>query len=825
MKNKGKIFFLLLISIFFIEKTSSEEKFIFESKSIEFLNSNNLIKASDGVTISDQTGIIIESKNSEYDKLKGVLKLNGDVFIKDKINDLNFKSDNATYFANDGLIEFIDNIQFKDLKKNIQVESEKITYQKTNEKIISENSTLIKFEPGYFITGKNVTYDNLKLKLFSKNKAILKDNLNNEIEIENFQYSFNDKILKSEKLNFKDYEGNKYNTGNAIIDLSNQKIASKDIEILYSKGELGENAKLKGKSLLMENNITNISKGIFTTCKINNNCAPWSIKSEKITHNKSKKTIYYDNSVFQLYDFPVFYFPKFFHPDPTVKRQSGFLTPSLMSSSTIGNSIKIPYYQVVSEDKDFTFTPRIFSNYDILLQNEYRQVNKHTNHISDFSVKKLNQSNKTHFFSNTKIDLSNELIFSDLEFNIEKTSNDTYLKKNKITSNTRSSLNQSLLNSFIKYNASTDDLKISTEFQVFEDLTKDKNSDKFQYIYPNFSISKLIQPKSDIKGELNYQISGSNIQKDTNIRETSIINDLNYSSDNFFSKFGTKSNLDLLFKNTLKKGDNSSSYDKNTKNEIYTAAIFNSSYPLKKLHNNNFISNLTPKILARYSPNNNENLTNSNRKINSTNIFSNNRLGIGDSIEGGQSITIGLDYNYIDNNNNEFLNFSINQIFRDEKDFRLPLKSTMQNKSSDLVGNFNFYPNQNFKIYYDFSMDNNFDTMNYNKLNSEFTVNNFITSFEFLEENNDIGTDSYLKSDLKYLINNSSSIGYNTRRNRKTNLTEYYNLIYEYKNDCLIAAIEYNKDYYQDRDLAPSEEIFFKLTITPFTSVNSPNLK
>ena len=26
------------------------------------------------------------------------------------------------------------------------------------------------------------------------------------------------------------------------------------------------------------------------------------------------------------------YFPKFFHPDPTVKRQSGFLTPSFNNS-------------------------------------------------------------------------------------------------------------------------------------------------------------------------------------------------------------------------------------------------------------------------------------------------------------------------------------------------------------------------------------------------------------------------------------------------------------------------------------------------------------
>ena len=51
------------------------------------------------------------------------------------------------------------------------------------------------------------------------------------------------------------------------------------------------------------------------------------------------------------------------------------------------------------------------------------------------------------------------------------------------------------------------------------------------------------------------------------------------------------------------------------------------------------------------------------------------------------------------------------------------------------------------------------------------------------------------------------------------NYKNYYNLIYEYKNDCLIAGIKYNKTYYSDRDLQPAEELMFKLTLVPLTSV------
>ena len=55
-------------------------------------------------------------------------------------------------------------------------------------------------------------------------------------------------------------------------------------------------------------------------------------------------------------------------------------------------------------------------------------------------------------------------------------------------------------------------------------------------------------------------------------------------------------------------------------------------------------------------------------------------------------------------------------------------------------------------------------------------------------------------------------------RNRKINLTEYYDLVYEYKNDCLTAGIKYKKSYYQDRDLKPNEDLFFTITLFPLTT-------
>ena len=81
-----------------------------------------------------------------------------------------------------------------------------------------------------------------------------------------------------------------------------------------------------------------------------------------------------------------------------------------------------------------------------------------------------------------------------------------------------------------------------------------------------------------------------------------------------------------------------------------------------------------------------------------------------------------------------------------------------------------------------------------------------------------MGSSNSLENILKYEVDKNNFISFKTRRNRKINLTEYYDLVYEYKIDCLTAGIKYNKTYYEDRDLKPSENIYFTISLFPLTS-------
>ena len=123
-----------------------------------------------------------------------------------------------------------------------------------------------------------------------------------------------------------------------------------------------QDPRIYGSSSLSDQNKTVVNNAIFTSCKLNDNCPPWSIKAEKITHDKIKKDMIYKNAILKIYDVPVLYFPKFFHPDPSVKRRSGFLQPQFNNSETLGSSLYIPYFKTLGPDKDLTLNQHFLKN-------------------------------------------------------------------------------------------------------------------------------------------------------------------------------------------------------------------------------------------------------------------------------------------------------------------------------------------------------------------------------------------------------------------------------------------------------------------------------
>ncbi len=317
--------------VFVDSKVILANEFLFNTETIEVLNNGNNILAKNGIVKSNIEKIEIISDSFYLDKKTTILKTtSGEVKFLD--TGFNIKANNHEY--NNTLSTLL---------------------ATGNVKIVHDLQKLT-------LSTENIFFDNKKKIIRSESKTIINDKFGNNFEVESFNYSLKDNLIKINNAILIDVSNNIFNLKKAYINLNTEKLVAENISIDFNKKyfQMEGDPRLKGTTLKSNKNQTIITNGVFTPCKKNDSCPPWQLSAGEIKHDKKKKTIYYKNAWLKIYDKPVFYFPKFFHPDPTVKRQSGFLMPSFDASNSIGSSFNIPYYNVLAENKDITIKPRFF---------------------------------------------------------------------------------------------------------------------------------------------------------------------------------------------------------------------------------------------------------------------------------------------------------------------------------------------------------------------------------------------------------------------------------------------------------------------------------
>ena len=824
-------------------------------------NKNIIISKNNSRAISQDNKIEITAKNFEYDRSKNIITAEENVFVNDKVGKNKIYSDYISYNLNEDIIISKNNSRaisqdnkieitaknFEyDRSKNIitaeenvfvndkvgknKIYSDYISYNLNEDIIATEGKTSGLIQSKYNFDTTDLILDNKRKELMSKKQTNIQDK-NNLYKLKNFKYSINSKVIAGNNAliitNYNLPKSDKLYFSSVIINLEKFNFIGKDTEISLHK-DIFDNTKndprLKGVSSVKSGELTVINKGIFTTCNKDKNCPPWAIKAEKITHDKKNKKLIYDNATLKIFDVPVLYFPKFFHPDPSVKRQSGLLTPKMSNSNILGNTINIPYFHVISENKDLTFSPTISDKETTFLQTEYRQENKNSNFIADIgfvnnfkSKYSIEKKNIMHLFMKSEVDLNlNDFSSSVLDIYFEKTNKDTYLKifdsyllNNKIKPN-----NENILSSGIDLKLNNENFNLETGFSAFEDLNK-KQNDRYQYILPYYKFNSSIN--NDF-GSIYFYSKGNNILQDTNNLRTRIINDLNFSSQDFlYSDTGFKSNFNIYFKNVNTVAKKDKVYKSSAQSEIMNIVETNTSYPLIK-SSKSTKEKLTPKLSFRINPSDMKNNSNIERTINVNNIFSIDRLGLEDTIESGKSLTAGIDYVRSNSLKNEEISIKLAKVYRDGKENNIPNNTSLNSTKSYLFGSLDYEKNKIININYNFATEDLIDDFVYHDLGLNLSLNNFVTDFNFIKEDGNFGTSHIIENKSTLNFDNNNFVSFRTRRNEEINLTEYYDLIYEYKYDCLVAGLKFNKTYYQDRELEPSEELFFSITITPLAT-------
>ncbi|MEL6421588.1 MAG: LPS-assembly protein LptD, partial [Pseudomonadota bacterium] len=122
--------------------------------------------------------------------------------------------------------------------------------------------------------------------------------------------------------------------------------------------------------------VTVFERGVYTPCK---ECKDdptkpptWRIKAARVIQNTELGDISYEDASLEFFGVPVAYAPFFSHPDPRIKRRSGFLRPMPGYSSELGAYLEVPYFWAIAPNADFTFSPRLMTEQGLLGQLEFR---------------------------------------------------------------------------------------------------------------------------------------------------------------------------------------------------------------------------------------------------------------------------------------------------------------------------------------------------------------------------------------------------------------------------------------------------------------------
>jgi len=797
MKNN----FIILILIFLFSGNSLAENILIEAKKISLDKKNQISIFEDDVNVSTLDGNNIKSEYATYNKIKEVIKLKKNIVATDK-------------------------------EKNT-IYTESAEYDKKKDFFRSVGNTKIVTSENYIINGKDINFDNKKGFITTDENAVIIDNDNNKIFLDNFSYNTKEYIFKSVGYTkIEDKEGNVYEFSQLYIDTKKKEILGTDIKFFGNSKSIKITEKNKPRIFSNTLKITNeksfFNKSVFTVCdyRENDKCPPWSIQATQMLHDNKKKTIYYDNALIKIYDIPILYLPKLSHPDPSVKRRSGFLVPTLKNSKSLGQEISIPYFWNINNDKNFTFTPKMFLDENPLFLGEYEQAFKNASLVTDFgytqgfkkSSSKKKKGDNSHFFANFKKYFS----FSDdsesiLNFKLQNISDNKYLKSYKINSKIVDYNTDSLENS-LEFTHESDDSFFGLSTNIYEDLGVEKRSDKFEYILPEITIDKNLISDNRI-GILDFNSTYKVHNYDTDKYTNFLVNNFNWNFKDTYLSSGLNTKILGNFKNINYETKNIDLYKNDTTSEFFGSLGYLSELRLFK-KNGSSSHLLKPKVLFRYAPGQMRK-EESGLPLDPVLAFSMDRLDNINNFETGLSSTIGFDYT-VKQKNKEY-DFSVAQIINKKENKKMASETSLDEKLSDLAGEFNLEYNDKVSFNYNFLLDQNYNQFNYNEIGTTLNLDNIKLDLKYLTENKHVGDQEYVASGIDFNKSENTIISFKTKRNLITDSAEFYNLSYEYINDCLRAGLVYRREFYNDSEVDPENSLMFKITLTPFAEISSPS--
>lgn len=570
--------------------------------------------------------------------------------------------------------------------------------------------------------------------------------------------------------------------------------------------------------------ITEVDHAVYSPCNLckEDPTAPplWQIKAVRVIHDAEDKRVSYRNAWLELYGIPVAYTPYLSHPDPTVKRRSGFLAPSFSSSSDLGFIIQAPYFWAIDEYQDATITPRVTTDGGQGANGQYRRNFKRGRIKAEgsFVVDDPDRGNRGY------IDIESEYHIDPTwraGIDIETASDDTYTRRYGI--DTESVLvSRGYLEGFRGNNYQ------ALNTYGFNDLRAD--TDESPVVLPMYDFNYNGR-RDRLGGFASFDFNALNLARSSGTDTRRLAFRPRWDRP-FNGPFGEVYNASVslaadAYHATDVSLDNGATYT-GTSGHLMPRAALSWRLPLIR-PGERFSQTIEPLASIVIAPNggNSDKTPNEDSQeieFDETNLFQENRYDGFDRVDGGTRVNYGLNW-ALTGNKGGYTSVFLGQSYRFRKDSSYTQSSGLEDNFSDVVGRVQISPQKYLNLIYrtQFSPDN--QSPQRNEITADIGAPALKLNLDYIFIDNQQGSEfagrEEINGSLSSQINKNWSSYFSARHDLSASDIRSLALGIVYEDECVKFTTRLTRSFFEDRDLKPADAITFTLVLKTLGEVHS----
>ena len=560
----------------------------------------------------------------------------------------------------------------------------------------------------------------------------------------------------------------------------------------------------------------------------------WQIKANQVVHHEARKDIEYRDAVLEFAGVPVMYTPYMVHPDPTVDRRSGLLTPTLGHSDELGFIYGQPFFMVIDEASDLELEPIVYSREGMILRSRYRHA---------FSNGQVDLKTTTGILQGTGSASSDDGVqaSADLEgrfsldgtwrtgFDFEQASKRTYLRRFRLG-------NEEVLTSRLFVEGFRSRNHASLNMYKFQGLRAGDNRARQPTVLPEAKYSFIGEPDPH-GGRFQFDASALSLTREigADSRKLSVTGGWSLP---YYAPAGDVYTLTASVQSDFYSANNPTgaatgpaSGDEATTGRIFPQIGLNWRYPLVKTSDASS-QLIEPIINVVAGPNggNPSEIPNEDSQafeFDDTNIFELNRFEGTDRVTSGGRIDFGLKAALFDNDLGASQAF-IGQSYRIWGNSAFDNGSGLEKDFSDYVGRVQLAPADWLDMLFRFRLDKDSFEPRRGELGLRFIQPDFNVNLDYVLLDEQVSTTNFgnrKQADLSVNLRLNQFWSASTRLvqdfSNDSNRTRIASLGFLYSDECFTFGIEYERRDLRDADIEPEERVTLRINFKHLGSVES----